>query len=125
MKRIFGWSRQVLIAVAAVALLVLATDGSVCAQSPLFPNTAPIYNNPYGVPSSNPNGPFYRGGPFTLQPLPAIYSQPLPAPPPFVTSRFGSVPYNYGSGSNVRVFGGTTTYPPSRNPNWAPNFSSR
>src|SRR5439155_3607465 len=99
MKRIFGWSRQVLIAVAAVALLVLATDGSVCAQSPLFPNTAPIYNNPYGVPSSNPNGPFYRGGPFTLQPLPAIYSQPLPAPPPFVTSRFGSVPYNYGSGS--------------------------
>src|SRR5437868_12461595 len=125
MKRIFGWLYQILIAAAVVALPALASTCSVCAQSPLFPNTRPVYNDPYGVPSANPNGPFYRGGTFTLQPLPAIYAQPLPAPPPFVTSGFGSVPYYYVGGSDVLVFGGTSTYPPPRNPNWAPNFSSR
>src|SRR6266516_4172945 len=99
MKCIFGCSLNGRIAAATLACLTLAA-ASVYAQSPLFPNTSPIYNNPYGVPSSNPNGPFYRGGPFTLRPLPAVYAQPLPAPPPFVTSRFGSMPYNYGSNSN-------------------------
>jgi hypothetical protein len=104
-----------------VGLAALTTQ----AQSPLFPNTSPVYNNPYGVPSSNPNGPFYRGVQFPLKPLPAAYSQPLPAPPPSVMAQFGSAPYNYGANSNVRVFNGTTNYQPTRNPNWAPNFSSR
>ena len=110
--------------VAMVAVLVGMAAASVGAQSPLFPNTTPIYNNPYGTPSSGPYGPFYRGG-FAYQPLPPIYSRPLPAPPPSVMGGMGSVPYNFGSGSNVRVFNGAATFPPPRNPNWAPNFSSR
>jgi hypothetical protein len=44
-----------------------------------------------------------------------------------------SKPYHYGANSNVpvfgeanvRAFGNTHNYVPTRHPNWAPNFSSR
>ena len=123
MKRMFGCLNR-LITTAILTCLFLAAE-TAYAQSPRFPNTNPIYNNPYPVPSSNPYGPFYRGGPFVLRPLPAVYAQPLPTPPPSVMAQFGSVPYNYGANADVRVFGNTPTYQPVRNPNWAPNFSSR
>jgi len=110
---------------AVFVLLLTGLAGQVLGQSPLFPNTRPVYNNPYGVPSSNPNGPFYRGQALGLKPLPAAYSQPLPAPSPAVNSGFGGVPYYYGNHSNIRVFGSTATYPPAQNRNWAPNYSSR
>ncbi len=95
------------------------------AQSPLFPNTNPVYGNPYGVPASNPNGPFYRGVQFPLKQLPDVYNRPLPAPPPSVMAQFGGTPYNYGPRSNIQVFNGTPTNQPTRQRNWAPDFSSR
>jgi len=112
-------------AVAVLSFVSLALVSNLCAQSPLFPNTSPVYNNPYGAPANNPNGPFFRGVQFSLKPLPAAYSQPLPAPPPSVMAQFGGAPYNYGANSNVRVFPSTATFQPTRQPNWAPNFSSR
>jgi hypothetical protein len=119
MKRIFSCSNLIAVAI------VLLTTATTCAQSPRFPNTNPIYNNPFPAPSSNAYGPFYRGGPFVLRPLPAAYAQPLPAPPPSVMAQFGSVPYNYGARSNVSVYNSQATYPPPQNRNWAPSFSSR
>ena len=124
MKRIFGCPLDRLLAAAALVCLTFAVP-TAHAQSPLFPTTSPVYNNPYGVPSGNPNGPFYRGVQLPLKPLPPVYNQPLPAPPPSVMAQFGSAPYNYGANSNVRVFGGAANYQPTRQQNWAPNFSSR
>jgi len=123
MKTRIGASKMAFIPVFAILLLSLA--GRVYGQSPLFPNTRPVYNNPYGVPSSNANGPFYRGTVVGLKPLPPAYSQPLPAPPPAINSGFGGVPYYYGNNSNIRIFGSAATYPPAQNRNWAPNYSSR
>ena len=124
MKRItrnsFRWS-------IAAAILACLCSAAVPArgQSPLFPNTSPVYNNPYGAPASTPNGPFYRGVQFPLRQLPEVYNRPLPAPPPSVMAQFGTRPYNYGANSNVRVFSGTLSNQPTRQRNWAPNFSSR
>jgi hypothetical protein len=124
MKRISGCSSTRVVVAAFLVCLSLAA-ATAHGQSPLFPTTNPVYNNPYGAPSSNPNGVFYRGVQFPLKPLPAVYSQPLPAPSPSVMAQFGSAPYNYGPNSNIRVFSGTANYQPTRYPNWAPNFSSR
>jgi hypothetical protein len=132
MKRISGCASNRVVAAAILVGLALAA-ATAHAQSPLFPTTNPVYNNPYGAPSSNPNGVFYRGVQFPLKPLPAVYSQPLPSPSPSVMAQVGSKPYNYGANSNihvfgdpnVRAFGNTHNYEPTRYPNWAPNFSSR
>src|SRR5262245_26363223 len=121
MKRISGCSSNRVVAAGVLVCLSLAA-ATACGQSPLFPNTNPVYYNPYGVPSSNPNGVFYRGVQFPLKPLPAVYSQPLPSPPPSVMAQIGSVPYYYGANSNIRVFGGAVDNQPTRYPNWAPNF---
>jgi len=124
MTCIFGCSPDRLLG-GAILMCLTYTAATAEAQSPLFPNTTPVYNNPYGVLSTNPNGTFYRGVQFPLRPLPPAYSQPLPAPPPSVMAQFGSAPYNYGANSNIRVFDGTAANQPTRQKNWAPNFSSR
>jgi hypothetical protein len=111
--------------VAIAIVIVLASGQFASAQSPLFPNTTPVYNNPYGNFVSGDNGPFYRGVQFPLKPLPAAYSQPLPAPPPAVMAQIGPTPYAMGGTPNVRPFTSSATYPPAYSQNWAPRFSSR
>jgi hypothetical protein len=132
MSRIFSYSSKRLVMSSILACLFIAAQAA-HGQSPLFPNTNPVYNNPYGVPSNNPNGVFYRGVQFPFKPLPPAYSQPLPAPSPSVMAQLGNRPYNYGANSNIHVFGDPNVrafgnmhdYQPTRHPNWAPNFSSR
>jgi hypothetical protein len=78
-----------LIAAALLASFAPTPSSRICAQS-LFPNTRPIYYNPYGQP-------FAPGVGLTFQPLPFVYSQPLLGPSPSVYSGFGSAPYGYGN----------------------------
>ena len=76
-------------------------------QSPLFPNNNAVYYNPYGQGMYTNNYAQVYGQSFGFKPLPAAYSQSLPA------SNFGyrtpNYPTNpgYGGSMYIRNYGGS------------------
>jgi hypothetical protein len=132
-KQILQWPSLLpgLMAAALLASISPALSSRVYAQSPLFPNTQPIYYNPYGQGPYGKFGqgngqPFAPGVGFPFKPLPSVLSRPFPGPSPSVYSGFGSTPYGYGSnygyGSSpyVRVYGGAGSYQPYSGPVYNP-----